>query len=466
MKNVNILGGGLGGLSAAYYLLKKCPSTKISLFESTDRTGGWIKSKRLTNGVVFQQAARTIRPTGLAGINTLEMIKDLNLINEVVPISRTHPAAKNRMIYAQGKLTTLPSSLFDLFRTTPPFEKPLAMYLLHDLVAQKENKDDEPIYDFVHRRFGKEVADYLISPLVCGICAGDAKEISVKFLMDPLFQKEQAYGSITKGIFMDMFKKPFKHKEKNEIANFVKDENWSVYTFKDGLEVLPQALEQNIKEHGGEIKLSTGCNSIEFIDDKVLLTTDRLLHIDSDHLISSISAKTLADLVQKQHPDLSALLKKIPYVTVGVVNLHYNGKLPIKDAFGFLVPPCEKLPILGAIFDSCCLSDPNNTVLTVMMGGKWFETYFGTDVEEKQLLDAAVSHLNDILKITDRPDNYQVNILKDSIPQYVVGHSENIQKIETYIHTHKLPLTVCGFSYYGIGVNDVILSSKLAVGRF
>lgn len=106
-------------------------------------------------------------------------------------IPSSHPTAKNRMIFVNGKLHTLPSSLPQLFSTQPPFSKPLAAALLHDISAQKKTLDDESIYSFVERRLGRELAEYAISPMICGICAGDAKQISVKFLMKSLFEWEQ-----------------------------------------------------------------------------------------------------------------------------------------------------------------------------------------------------------------------------------------------------------------------------------
>lgn len=69
-------------------------------------------------------------------------------------------------------------------------------------------------------------------------------------------------------------------------------------------------------------------------------------------------------------------LAGIPFVDVAVVNLAYKGKRLEKDAFGFLIPPSQKVPILGVIFDSCNFDAGDWTVLTVMMGGAWFNEYF------------------------------------------------------------------------------------------
>lgn len=469
MKNINILGAGISGLSAAHYLLKKVPESKIRIFEASQRVGGWIKSRKVDKEVIFQQSARTIRPTGVAGLNTLELVQDLDLFDRVVPITRSHPAAQNRMIYANGKLHLLPNKLTDIVKKMPPFSKPLVALLANDLFAKKVPKNDESIYDFVARRFGTEVADYLISPLICGICAGSAKEISVKFLMEPLFEKEQKYGSISMGLIFDTLKLPFKSKmPPNPLQKLVRDQKWSVYTFREGLNVISETLEKSLSKKNVGIHLGVRCRELNFKETGVEVLLDDFSVSDCDHLISSISAENLSYLLDKQHPDLSAMLRKIPMVTVAVVNLHYKKKLPIPDAFGFLVPPSENLPILGVIFDSSCSFDRNNTVLTVMLGGKWFEQYFGnldTIALESAVLDTSITNLQNILEISDKPDNYAVNILRDCIPQYVVGHKENVKNIEEYIEKKNLPLSLCGFSYYGVGVNDAILSAKSAVTK-
>lgn len=59
--------------------------------------------------------------------------------------------------------------------------------------------NDESLYSFVSRRYDKEIADYAFCPMMCGIVAGDAKEISVKFMFKDVFEWEQKYGSIFMG---------------------------------------------------------------------------------------------------------------------------------------------------------------------------------------------------------------------------------------------------------------------------
>lgn len=98
-----------------------------------------------------------------------------------------------------------------------------------------------------------------------------------------------------------------------------------------------------------------------------------------------------------------------------------------------------------------------------MMGGAWFQEYFGSSTNEDYLLSVALDHVKKILGIKADPTAHNVAILKDCIPQHIVGHKRRLFRIQNYISAHKLPLALCGSSYQGVGLNDVILSAKQAV---
>jgi oxygen-dependent protoporphyrinogen oxidase len=458
-----VLGGGISGLSAAHYL-QKSVSKHVKLIEASSRLGGWIRSTKTGREFVFEHGPRTVRPKGVAGENTLALIEDLGLVNKVMPVPYSHPAAQNRLLYVNNALHALPSNIHSLFFTQPPFTRPLVSALFQDLKAPRKLVKDESIYDFVERRLGKEIAEYVVSPLVSGVCAGDAKEISVKFLMKTLFEAEQAHGSIAKGTLMNMLQGKLSNTfhTKCELFERAKNEKWSIWSLDGGLELLPETLGRSIKQQQAEVLLNSPCEEIIFQSGKAAVRVREKV-FECDHIISSLPAKQLAPLVAKQHPELSEELFSIPAVTVAIVNLHFKGRLLKNDAFGFLVPSSENLPVLGIVFDTCCFPRGDNTVLTVIMGGRWFERFFGEDSTPGRLLSTAMQYVHSILHISATPEEHLVSVLNDCIPQYVVGHYERIERIKAYVSKHNLPLSLVGASYSGVAVNDVILSARRAV---
>ncbi|EFN77160.1 protoporphyrinogen oxidase [Harpegnathos saltator] len=472
-----ILGGGISGLSAAYYAVNKARLASVALLEASDRVGGWIRSRNSPSGAVFEQGPRTIRPDGPAGTNTLNMVEDLQLTDKLIRIRRSHPISSNKLIYSEQALHLLPTSLKGFFKTISLLDRPLINCLWTDLRAPKVSKEDESIYSFVQRRLGQDIADRIISPIICGICAGDARQISVNFILKSLFEAEQKHGSIMKGLLMSGLKKSSKLKSKKTkedtdesaenpritLARIARIERWAIWSLQGGLEQLPLALADNLVKRGVKIETGTKCERLTFKEDRVELLVNGDMR-ECSRVISSLPAKNLAELLQEQHPALSAELRAIPSVTVAVANLEFSGNVLPLQAFGFLVPPNENLPLLGVIFDSCMAKESTaSTVLTVMMGGAWFEKYFGPNPTEEQLLKTATDGLRDILYITDKPVAHHIAVLKDCIPQYVVGHDQRVKRIHDYISAHKIPLAVCGSSYQGVGINDVILSAKQAV---
>ncbi|XP_065206015.1 protoporphyrinogen oxidase [Planococcus citri] len=455
---VVILGGGIGGLSAAHYLLKNTKH-KILLLEASSRLGGWIRSEKQDNGLIFEQGPRTLRPKGESGANTLNLIEDLKLSDQLKPILPSHAASKNRYVYVNGKLHALPSSFSAIFKKLPPFSKPLINALVHDYKSPIKRIDDESIYDFVERRFGKEIADYAISPLICGVCGGDAKRISVRFLMKDLFDKEQNYGYVLKGLLWQLFQKKQRYHRGDLAKKAQRKEKWSSYAFQNGMEVLPQTLAEEIEKSNVTVMKDSPVVKLSF--KKKVISTEKE-EIPFEHLISTIPSYTVGKLVRDEHYPMSKELLKIPYASIITVNLAYSKKLLNIDGFGFLVPPSEQLPILGIVFDSCYAPFEDWTVLTVMMGGHAFNSFFKDNCSEDYVLKTATKYVADILKIQSSPDVYKINVLRDCIPQQTIGHYHRVDSIESYAEFYNLPLYLVGTAYRGTGINDTILSAKNA----
>lgn len=368
MANV-VLGGGIGGLSAAYYL-SKYSKNGVKLIEASNRVGGWIKSMKSNDGTIFEQGPRTLRVGDEASFNTLKLADDLKLASLVKPVLKTSEAAKTRMLYTSSGFYVLPSTFLDVFKIKPPLKKPLIWAVFKDLVTPKKDRIDDSMYDFAERRFGKDIADYLVSAMICGIVAGNAKEISVKMLFKEAFLSEQEYGSVLKGsLKMKMKNEKGEVKENpyaSELFSSARFEKWSVWSLQDGLETLPKSLNDYLKnDTNTEICLNTQCKNIEFKKDSVVLTFADGKTETVQKLYCSLPSKDLAQLLPNEHRFLKEELSAIPYVTVGVVNLAFNENILPAEAFGYLIPPIEKESVLGVIFDTCCFPQVNIVFLEI-----------------------------------------------------------------------------------------------------
>lgn len=152
------------------------------------------------------------------------------------------------------------------------------------------------------------------------------------------------------------------------------------------------------------------------------------------------------------------------------VNLEYKGKVLSYEAPGLLVPSCEDPHLLGILFDSCCFPQhdcqyENKTRITCLLGGRWFKQLFGdVDVVDPDvMLDAAKESVKRHLGIAQEPVRYSADLLKECLPQYLVGHTDSVSRMHQQLKDLGLHLTLLGASYGGLGVNERIHNARLAV---
>jgi len=160
--------------------------------------------------------------------------------------------------------------------------------------------------------------------------------------------------------------------------------------------------------------------------------------------------------------ELSSLLSSIPFVNVALVNIQYRGKVLDHQGFGFLVPSSQPDPILGCIYDSCTFPQGDRTLLTVMMGGAWYNQVVG-DKSEQEVERMAVENVSRILNISSDPVRTSTSLLPQCIAQYTVGHLSRLARARSLIKSHGLNLDLVGSSYDGPGINDTIMSAKRSV---
>ncbi|RNA38960.1 protoporphyrinogen oxidase [Brachionus plicatilis] len=473
---IAVIGGGISGLSAAYYLKKfSLPISEIVLYEASNRFGGWIDSKKASinqETVFLEKGPRTLRlATGeLKEINSIKLAKDLNLSSDIEIISKNHPASVNRYIYFNGRINAIKPKLIG---KTPLMSKGLLRYLFKELRSPKRDSSvqDETIWSFISRRLDPDIAENLIDPVFKGITGGDIRNLSAAALLKTFYEYENNFGSISKGAF-DKAKNPKSESyEKYQDLLELRDEykHQSVWRFKDGMHKLTERLADELSKYDNvKLCLNDPVQSLNVkkeTKEKSMTITSKNSQQDFDLVISSVYSKLNNQFLPDEFASLKENLAKIDAVDMVVINfLFKENVLPLKG-FGYLVPSSQKSPILGCIFDSVFnRPQEKNTCLTVMMGGAWFDEYLKNKSSD-EILSLALSEIRKHLDLKVEPDYQEISILKEAIPQYRVGHLQLLDQIKCQLKEYDLNerLYLTGFSYDGIGINDCIFNARKLV---
>lgn len=466
---VAVVGGGISGLAACYHLVRSPHPPKVLLLEAGARLGGWLQSTRAADGAVFEHGPRGIRPGGAAGTDTLHMVSELGLAGAVLPVPGDHPASRNRFLYVAGALHKLPSGLGALLRPVPPFSRALLWSGLRDLLAPAGTEPDETIHAFVRRRFGPEVADIAVDSLCRGVFAGDCRALSVRSCFPLLFQAERRRRSVLLGLALGSGKE---RGAESGLSRRARAERWSQWSLRGGMQTLPEALAQFLRERGVELRCHQPLRSLRRRHDGRWELTLADGSVTADHVVSALPAAALAEALPAEAAALAQELRRIPTVSVAVVNLQYEGvALPV-TGFGHLVPSSEDGSLLGIVYDSVAFPQHDGVAaaslrLTVMLGGAWFEQSFGDPAAAapELLLHRAQAAVREQLGLEPAPTRSIVRVHQACIPQYTLGHWQRTERISRFLAEHRLPLSLIGASYSGVSVNDCIASAKAAVGR-
>lgn len=441
-----IIGAGISGLSLAYFLLEKNPSLDLMIIESEDKAGGKIWTDK-SNGFICEGGVNGFldnRP------KTLELSSKLGLS----PL-RSNDNARKRFIFSDGKLKMLPESPLSFFKSDL-----LSLYgrlrVFWELFIPKSTSKDETLADFARRRLGKEAFEKLIDPMASGIFAGDPEKMSLKSCFPKVYNLEQNYGGLIKGMIK-------LQKEAKKTGKKVGAGPGGVLTsFYDGMGTLINSLTNFLGKrlHTGLQAISIDKNNNTY---KIQLSDGS--EIESNIIVSAIPAFALAEITKELDKNLSDLLRNIYYPSISVVCLGFK-KEKIKnslDGFGFLIPYREGRKILGTLWDSSIF--PNRApegyvLLRTMLGGARMSELAEQD-EEKQI-NIVMDELSKIMNIKAEPDLRKVFIHRKGIPQYFINHDLKLEKINVILNNFK-GFYITGNAFRGIGVNDCIEnSSKLA----
>ncbi|MDQ4055416.1 MAG: protoporphyrinogen oxidase [Actinomycetota bacterium] len=432
---VIVVGGGVAGLTVAHDL--SAAGHDVVVLEGADRVGGKVR-RRDVAGVTVDVGAEAMlnrRPEGV------ELARSLGL--DVV-----HPAVASSRIWTRGELRPLPRTLLG----APLDLDQLAAsgVLSADGLARARGEvvtpvtGDPTVGELVAARFGDEVTDRLVEPLLGGVYAGHAREISARASAPQLVALAER-GSIL------------------EQAGALPVDGSPVFAgLAGGMGVLVDALA------GGSFEVRTGDPVLEIrrvpggFEARCARTTTI-----GDAVVLAVPAAPAARLLAELAPSAAAELRTIEYASMAVVTLAFRvDDMVATDASGFLVPPVDGRRIKASTFSFSKWDWVRQAGAAA--GVAHLRTSVGRHREEaalqvtdEELVAASLADLRDALGLAAQPVDSHVQRWGGGLPQYTAGHLDRVARIRADVA--RMPgLEVCGAAYDGVGIAAVIGSAHRA----
>ncbi|HEY5922830.1 MAG TPA: FAD-dependent oxidoreductase, partial [Kofleriaceae bacterium] len=166
---VAVIGGGIGGLTAARALVAAGFDAHVL---EAEQPGGVVGTSRV-DGFLREHAASSF--LGGPSRGALALCEELG-----VPVDKASSRAKKRWIFIDGKPRALPRHPIDLLRSDLLTWRGKLALLREPLAPRRAHGVDESVHAFASRRFGAEAARAIVAPFVTGVFAADSHDISLE----------------------------------------------------------------------------------------------------------------------------------------------------------------------------------------------------------------------------------------------------------------------------------------------
>ncbi|UOQ86598.1 protoporphyrinogen oxidase [Gracilibacillus salinarum] len=456
MKKITIIGGGIAGLTAAYYLDKKIKEEELdyelTLLESTNRLGGKIKTERRDGFTIErgpdsflirkQSAERLARDVGIGD----KLVKNGTGTSYILVGEDLHRMPQGSFMGVPTQVKPFLSS--DLFSLTGKLRAGM------DYILPKgEAADDQSLGKFFRRRLGDEVVENLIEPLLSGIYAGDMDDLSLMSTFPNFYQLEQEYGSLIKGL----------HKTNQAPKPTTGKKPSMFYSIDGGLATLVDAIEGSLSE--GIVQKRKAVQGLTKTDSGYELTLQNGEKLESDAVLVATPYSVMKQLMNQY--DVISELPHMKATSVANVALAFD-KEAIKediDGTGFVVSRNSNYRITA-----CTWTHKKWPETTTPKGKALLRCYVGrpgdedvVDLSDEAIEDIVLHDINKIMKIDGDPIFSVVSRWKDAMPQYSIGHKQVVERLESGLANELPGVFVAGSPYRGIGIPDCIDQGEAAV---
>ena len=448
---IAVVGGGVTGLAAAFRLQRRAKGATVTLIEKSQRLGGEVHSERV-DGFLIEGGADSFLTRKPRGVG---LCQELGLADRLVPRQAQHAGT---FVRHGGALHPLPEGLTGLIPTRldalagSALLSPAGRAALADERTMPAAIDprEESIAQFVTRRFGREMYERIVEPLMAGIYGGDGERLSLDATFPRLRDLERRYGSVTLGLTASR-------------EEGVTDATPPFVSLGGGMGELIERLEASLREVSILTSAEVAALEPRAGGGLVLILADGS-GAEADAVILATPAPATARITRAFDRDLSELHAAIAYASSATVSLAFRDRdLPRPVAgYGYVVPRSEGSNVLAVTVAS------NKWPGRAADGHVLFRVYLRahgagdiTGETDDELVRAARQELKETYEVAALPVVVRSGRWPAALPQYTMGHGARVAQIRERLAARR-GLFVAGAAYAGVGIPDCIASGEAA----
>jgi len=460
-RHVVIVGGGIAGLAAAFFLRGAVADggpVRVTVLEGSPRLGGKLSASEVA-GVPVDEGAEALlarRPEGVDLITATSA-------GELVPAGTTSSA-----IWTRGALHALPRRQFmgvpadidELAATGVVSAGGVARARQEERV---ERDGDISVGRYIGGALGAEVVDRLVDPLLGGVYAGRSEDLSFDATLAPLAAASRRHPMLTQASAALIPSGPASPDAKPAPV-FV--------TLAAGLGLLPGTV---AKASGAQVRTNAMVRELARTPDGWRLTVGPAAgpqYLAADAVILATPATPAAKLLTVAVPQAAQALAEIPYASMAIITLAYKAEaFPATGRSGYLVPAVDGKAVKAVTFSTVkwphlakAAADAGSDVHIIRCSVGRIGEVAQLQRDDQDLVSLAATELAQATGISGPPVASRVTRWGGGLPQYNVGHLDRVARIRAAVATQP-GLAVAGAAYDGVGIPACIATARQAAGQ-
>jgi oxygen-dependent protoporphyrinogen oxidase len=304
---------------------------------------------------------------------------------------------------------------------------------------------DPSVGDVVRARFGDQVCERLVEPMLAGAYSGRVDELSARSTVPEV----EALAREHRSLYLALLGQ----------RGGPAPSGPAFTTLDGGLGRLIDALADALADC--DLRLGTAVSAVERAGSGYRLRLDRGAPLEADAVVLAVPAYAAADMLAAVSPTISDALRGVRYSDIATVTLAYPRHAVTRplDATGFLVPPAEGRLLVGCTWLPAKWPQLAGHAVTPIrcLIGRWDDA--GAAMSDEVLTRRVHEALVEAMGLAAPPVEAVVQRWPRGIPQYTVGHQERLDRIDSALAA--LPgLYLTGAAYRGAGLARCVAQAQ------